>query len=53
MNFAEFISMSGYGGYVWSAYAFALGVLAINFYAALRRLRRWQKYQNPSNTDSG
>ncbi len=43
MSIADFISMSGYGEYVWSAYGFALAVLALNFYTALRRLRRAQK----------
>lgn len=43
MNFGEFISMSGYGAYVWSAYGFVLAVLAVNFAAALIRLRRSQK----------
>ncbi len=39
MSLAEFISMSGYGEYVWSAYGFALLVLAVNVIGAVRRLR--------------
>lgn len=37
MNWAEFITMGGYGLYVWSAYGFAAAVLAINVIVPLRR----------------
>lgn len=40
MSFSEFVSMSGYGEFVWSAYGFALLVLVINVAAAVRRLRK-------------
>lgn len=43
MSFAEFIHMGGYGSFVWSAYGFVFVVLAINVYAAVRRLRQAQK----------
>jgi heme exporter protein CcmD len=36
---SEFLSMSGYGGYVWSCYGLALVVLVGNGWAARRRLR--------------
>jgi heme exporter protein D len=35
---AEFFAMSGYGGYIWPAYAVFIGVLAID--AIAPRLRR-------------
>lgn len=48
MSFEEFISMSGYGKYVWSAYGFTLAVLAINLVSAIRRLRRsTSRIKNP------
>ena len=37
MNWAEFITMGGYGLYVWSAYGFAAAVLVINVVVPLRR----------------
>lgn len=43
MSFSEFLSMSGYGEYVWSAYGFALVVLAANVAGARRRLRKAQR----------
>ncbi len=51
MTFAEFISMSGYGEYVWGAYGFALAVLAANFASALRRLRRSQKRRGAEQSE--
>lgn len=36
---SEFLSMSGYGAYVWSAYALAMGGLALNVWLARRQLR--------------
>ena len=42
-SFAEFISMSGYGEFVWSAFGFAFLVLAVNVVTALRRLRKSKK----------
>lgn len=39
MTLSEFLSMSGYGAYVWSSYALALIVLVSNVWAARRRLR--------------
>ncbi len=38
MNFAEFIHMGGYGGYVWGAVGLTVVVLVINIVAARRRL---------------
>lgn len=35
----EFLSMSGYGAYVWSAYAIAMGGLALNIWLARRQMR--------------
>lgn len=35
----EFFSMSGYGGYVWSAFALTAMVLVLNVHAARRRHR--------------
>ena len=52
MSIAEFLSMSGYGDYVWSAFGFTFAVLAANFYLALRRLRRSQKRSAPPGSDS-
>jgi heme exporter protein D len=37
MNWAHFFSMGGYGFYVWSAYALALIVLALNTLLPLTR----------------
>lgn len=37
---SEFLDMSGYGAYVWSAYAIALGGLAVNVWMARRQLRQ-------------
>ena len=51
MSFSEFISMSGYGEYVWSAYGFALAVLAINVVGALRRLRKSQRLKASIDTE--
>jgi heme exporter protein CcmD len=39
MTFKDFISMSGYGAYVWSSYALALVVVAGNLWSARRGLR--------------
>jgi heme exporter protein D len=36
----EFLSMGGYGAYVWPAYGLAAGVILINIVLPLRRLRR-------------
>lgn len=36
---AEYFHMSGYAAYVWSAYALALGALALNILWARRSLR--------------
>jgi heme exporter protein CcmD len=35
----EFLEMSGYAAYVWSAYGIAIGGLAINVWLARRQLR--------------
>ena len=37
--FAQFLHMGGYGAYVWSAYAFAGVVLALNILLAQRAER--------------
>lgn len=37
MNWTEFVTMGGYGLYVWSAYGFAAAVLVINVIVPLRR----------------
>lgn len=39
MSSSEFIDMSGYGAYVWSAYAIAIGALVLNVWLARRQLR--------------
>jgi heme exporter protein CcmD len=36
---SEFLSMSGYGAYVWSCYGLALAVLVFNVWSARRELR--------------
>jgi len=36
----EFFQMSGYGGFVWSAYAIAVGSLLLNVWLARRQLHR-------------
>ena len=36
---SEFLDMSGYGAYVWPAYAIALGALWLNVWIARRQLR--------------
>jgi heme exporter protein CcmD len=35
----EFFDMSGYGPFVWSAYAIAIGGLVLNVWMAQRQLR--------------
>ena len=37
---SEFLDMNGYGGYVWSAYAIAIGGLVLNVWMARRQLQR-------------
>ncbi len=37
MSWSEFISMGGYGIYVWSAYGFAIVILVINVIIPMRR----------------
>lgn len=39
MNVSDFLSMSGYGAYVWSCYGLALVVLLFNVWSARRQLR--------------
>lgn len=51
MNFVEFLSMSGYGEFVWSAYGFTLLVLALNVAGAVRRLRRSKARESTPNSD--
>jgi heme exporter protein CcmD len=36
----EFLEMSGYAAYVWSAYAIAIGGLLLNVWLARRQLRQ-------------
>ena len=36
----EFLSMSGYGAYVWSCYGLTFAVMAWNLIAARRELKR-------------
>jgi len=36
---SEFLDMKGYGGYIWSAYAIAIGTLVLNVWVARRQLR--------------
>lgn len=36
----EFLSMGGYGAYVWPAYGLAAAVILVNIALPLRRLRR-------------
>jgi heme exporter protein CcmD len=35
----EFLDMKGYGAFIWSAYAIALGALWLNVWVARRQLR--------------
>lgn len=35
----EFLDMSGYGPYIWSAYAIAIGGLVLSIWLALRQQR--------------
>ncbi len=37
MSWSEFMSMGGYGIYVWSAYGFAIVILVINVIIPMRR----------------
>ena len=41
MSFSEFLDMSGYGAYVWSAYAISLAVLALNVVLPILARRRY------------
>nr|ART39241.1 H570 [uncultured bacterium] len=36
---SEFLDMSGYAAYVWSAYGIAIGALVLNIWLARRQLR--------------
>jgi heme exporter protein D len=48
---SEFLAMGGYGGYVWSAYAIVLIVLAWDITAPMRvrrALRRQRPARNPN-----
>lgn len=40
----EFLSMSGYGAYVWSCYALTIAVLIGNLVASRRELTRQQRH---------
>ena len=40
-SLGDFLAMNGHGGYVWSAYALALGVVVFIIVAPLRRRRRF------------
>ena len=51
MSFSEFVSMSGYGEFVWSAYGFTLLVLAINVGTAIRRLRKSKRQHVSTEKD--
>ena len=35
----DFLDMSGYGSYVWSAFAIAIGGLVLNVWLARRQMR--------------
>ncbi len=37
---SEFLQMSGYAAYVWSAYGIAIGGLVLNVWLARRQLRQ-------------
>jgi heme exporter protein CcmD len=37
---SEFLDMSGYAAYVWSAYAIAIGGLVLNIWLARRQMAR-------------
>jgi len=39
MNLQSFLSMSGYGAYVWSCYGLTIAVLLWNVWSARRQLR--------------
>ena len=47
MSFSEFISMGGYGEFVWSAYGFTFIVLAANLFAARKKLKNSSKRSKP------
>jgi heme exporter protein CcmD len=36
----DFLAMNGYGAYVWSAYAIAMGGLVLNIWLAQRQMRQ-------------
>ena len=40
---SEFISMNGYGAYIWSAYAFAFIILGYLFFSNSLKLNKKQK----------
>lgn len=50
MSFAEFIHMSGYAKFVWSAYGVALLVLVLNVAFAMRKLNRARKKLSSDRT---
>lgn len=49
-TFADFVSMGGFGIYVWSVYFLALGFLAIGFLYPILSLRKLHKSQNLYNS---
>ena len=40
---SEFLSMGGYGKYLWPAFALGFGVVVLNFVMALKSLRNAQQ----------
>lgn len=39
-TFSEFLNMSGYGGYVWTAFGLTLAVMAVLFFVSHSQHRR-------------
>jgi heme exporter protein D len=48
-NFSDFISMGGYGFYIWGSYLFALIAIAAELVGLSRRKKALQEEQKPVN----
>jgi len=48
-SLSDFISMGGYGAYVWGSYALALAVMVVEPWLASRRHRQALRALDPTN----
>jgi heme exporter protein D len=48
----QWLTMGGYGIYVWPAYALVAGTLALQLFLPWRRLKHYKKKQNASHAQT-